>query len=101
MVRLMIGEMNLEQMQPTINCFRQSQFTDELVNQANPAKRRSHRTTGQFKLRAGSPHHRLRQVLGIVEFVQTKSQPTLASFDSLANDCHHSKSFCEERFMVC
>ena len=69
MIRLMVGEMDLEEMQSSINRLRKSQLFDELVNQSDAAVRRSDRSAGEFKTWTWPPHHRLRHVFRIVLFV--------------------------------
>lgn len=58
-IRLVVRQIGLEQMQAGVDRLGQLQFLNQLVHQPDAAIPRSHCPPGQFVLRRGWPHHRL------------------------------------------
>ena len=69
-VRLVIRQMDLEQMQPLVDRLGQTQLRDQLVDQPDAAVGRAARPPCQLVLRRAPADHRLREVVGIVELIE-------------------------------
>src|SRR3990172_1742246 len=95
-VRFVIRQVKLEQVQPLVDRCSQSQLTHQLMDQADAAVRRAHAPPGQLVVNVAAPQHGLREVRGVVELVQSSCQAPLASRQALLDNRVHSKSLREE-----
>ena len=92
-VRLVVRQMHLEQMQALVDRLGQSQLTGQLLHQSDAAVGRADATLGQFVMQLAAAQHRPREIVGKVVLVEPPRQTTLASGDSLPNNLLHSNPF--------
>ncbi len=92
-IRLVIRQINLEQVQPPVDRLRQSQHANELLHETDAAVGRAAGSARQLIPHVASPQHRPRRILGIVEFVQPLDEAALAGGDAPIYNRVHSNSF--------
>ncbi len=97
-IRFVIGQMHLEQMQLTIDLLGQPQVAHHLMDQADPAAAGADDAVRHFILRRAAPDHGACEVLGVVVFVETSQQSALARRHEFTDNRFHSNSF--QRFVV-
>src|SRR5687768_2528909 len=90
--------MHLEQMQAAVDRLRQSHVADQLMHQPDAAVGRAARAARQLILRRAAADHWPREILGIVVFMQTSLQSSLANPNPFPDNGVHSKSFLCLRF---
>ncbi len=88
-VRLVVGKMNLQQMQPSVDGFGQTDLSNQLVYQPDAPVADGSRTIRQLVLNVAGGKHRLREAL-LDRPIQPSVNAPLASFDHFWNN--HLKS---------
>ena len=94
-IGFVIGPVDLEQVQPSVDGLRQAERLCQLMHQTDPAIRRADGSLRHFILNVRRPEHGLFQIVWEAEFVQPLHDSPLACPTATRHNSVHSKSLRE------